>query len=147
MGGTFQPGQLRIVAGSVDWRNYDPVNAQVIPVDRIAYHLSWTQQAGQHDVALLHLAKPLTYVKKDKIYVNRICLSKQISSEHTGMTTSSGWGFLNKDQRQTPDSLRKINLPIVAHEACKNSFARVIGISQMQVCAGAPPAGSNCMGK
>lgn len=141
---TYRPGTIRIVAGSLNWKNYDEQNAQVISVDRVMVHDGWTQKIGQNDIALLHLATPIQYVQKDRVIVNKVCLSREADSEHSGMATSSGWGFLNKDTRVTPEMLRRVDIPVVDHATCRNAFSRVIGISQLQVCAGQAPRG-NCM--
>lgn len=142
---TYNSGTIRIVAGTVDWRNIDEQHAQVIPVDRIIVHTGWTQQSGQNDVALLHLQSPIEYVKEqEKVIVNKVCLSRVMNREHSGMATSSGWGFLSKDQRVTPDLMRRVDLPVVDHNTCRNAFSRVIGVTPMQVCAGQAPKG-NCM--
>ena len=135
---------IQIVAGSTNWRNVDEQNAQVIAVDRIIVHDGWTQRSGQNDVALLHLSQPIQFVQKDKVIINKVCLSTQTTSEHSGMSTSSGWGFLHKDQRMTPDLLRRVDLPVVPNDSCRSAFSRVIGITQNQVCAGQAPKG-NCM--
>lgn len=140
----YSPGTVRIVAGSIDWSNIDEENGQVLSVDRIVVHAGWDKQVGQNDVALLHLQAPLTYVKNSRVVVNRVCLSRQGSQEYSGIATSSGWGFLNKDIRVTPELLRRVDIPVVDHLSCKNAFSRVIGISPNQVCAGQAPRG-NCM--
>lgn len=136
---------IQIVAGSTNWRQPDNEYAQMISVDRIIVHEGWTQRTGQNDIALLHLATPINYVKKDKIYVNNICLSHDTQHEYVGVASSSGWGFTSKENRITPEILRRVDLPIVDHITCKNAFSRVIGISTKQVCAGRSPKG-NCMG-
>lgn len=137
---------IRIVAGSVDWRNIDQQNGQIISVDRLYVHEGWSQQTGQNDVALLHLETPIEYVQQTdgKVIVNKVCLSRLMNQEHSRMATSSGWGFLSKDQRTTPDLMRRVDLPVVDHNTCRNAFARVIGVTQLQVCAGQAPRG-NCM--
>lgn len=132
------------MAGALNWKDVDSEDAQVMLVDRVIVHHGWTKDLGQHDVALLHLSTPVEYAKTDKVTVNRICLSRVINQEHSGMATSSGWGFLNKDHRVTPDMLRRVDLPVVDHNTCRNAFSRVIGVSQLQVCAGQAPRG-NCM--
>ncbi|KAI2800510.1 Transmembrane protease serine 5 [Blomia tropicalis] len=144
---TYISGMIRIVAGSVDWRNIDQQNGQIISVDRLYVHEGWSQQTGQNDVALLHLETPIEYVQQTdgKVIVNKVCLSRLMNQEHSGMATSSGWGFLSKDQRTTPDLMRRVDLPVVDHNTCRNAFARVIGVTQLQVCAGQAPRG-NCMG-
>jgi hypothetical protein len=62
----------------------------------------------------------------------------------TGNALSSGWGFMSKYSRFTPDILRKVEIPIVTYETCKNAFSSVIGITTNQVCAGIVNKG-NCM--
>ncbi|XP_017492826.1 PREDICTED: trypsin-4-like, partial [Rhagoletis zephyria] len=138
--------------GSLDWRNLDQSqrsSAQVISVDRIVVHPGWSQASGQNDVALLHLQTPLEFTRDADnakvVTVNKVCLSRSAEGEHSGMATSSGWGFLHKDQRVSPDLMRRVDIPVVDHATCRSAFSRVIGVTQMQVCAGQAPKG-NCMG-
>lgn len=149
---TYTPGLIRVVAGSLDWRNLDQSqrsSAQVISVDRIVVHPGWSQASGQNDVALLHLQTPLEFTREADnakvVTVNKVCLSRSAEGEHSGMATSSGWGFLHKDQRVSPDLMRRVDIPVVDHATCRSAFSRVIGVTQMQVCAGQAPKG-NCMG-
>ncbi|UXI17260.1 dual specificity protein phosphatase 14-like [Sarcoptes scabiei] len=145
MKNTYVPGLVQVTAGSLNWRVPDSQYAQVIAVDKVYVHDGWSQQTGQNDVALLHLAKPISYVKKDKIYVNNICLSRETENEYEGVASSSGWGFISKDHRVTPEQLRRVDLLVVDHNTCRNAFSRVIRVTRKQVCAGRPPKG-NCMG-
>ena len=76
--------------------------------------------------------------------MNKVCLSKDATTDYTGMAVSSGWGYLNKNSRVSPDILRKVDLPVVDFRTCHNAFSRVIDVTQNQVCAGQAPKG-NCM--
>ncbi|KAH9517446.1 Testisin [Dermatophagoides farinae] len=141
----YSPGMIQIMAGSTNWRSPDTEHAVTIAVDRIIVHEGWRQRTGQNDIALLHLSRPISYVQKDKIYINNICLSRQTQHEYEGMVSSSGWGFVAKDNRITPELMRRVDLMIVDHNTCHQAFSRVIQVTTNQVCAGRSHRG-NCMG-
>lgn len=140
----YSPGMIQIMAGSTNWRSPDTEHAVTIAVDRIIVHEGWRQRTGQNDIALLHLSRPISYVQKDKIYINNICLSRQTQHEYEGMVSSSGWGFVAKDNRITPELMRRVDLMIVDHNTCHQAFSRVIQVTTNQVCAGRSHRG-NCM--
>ncbi|XP_075678424.1 uncharacterized protein LOC113792158 [Dermatophagoides pteronyssinus] len=145
MKNVYTPGMIQIMAGSTNWRQPDSEHAVQIDVDRIIVHEGWRQRTGQNDIALLHLSRPIKYVEKDKIYINNICLSLQTQHEYDGMVSSSGWGFVSKDNRITPELMRRVDLMVVDHNTCHQAFNRVIQVTTNQVCAGRSHRG-NCMG-
>ncbi len=142
----YTPGTIRIVAGTLDWRNTAAERgAQAIPISRIIVHNEWNRNTGQNDIALLQTSQPIQFTSlQGRILVNKVCLSSNPSAEYTGIATSSGWGYLNKNSRVSPDILRKVEIPIIDFNTCRNAFSRVIGVSPNQVCAGMAPKG-NCM--
>ncbi|XP_054157944.1 chymotrypsin-like protease CTRL-1 [Oppia nitens] len=144
---TYTPGSIRIVLGTVDWRNTQSGSPQMIAISRIVVHDGWNRNTGQNDIALLQTAEPIQFSKSTDgtIMANKVCLSNNANTEYTGMATSSGWGYLNKNSRVSPDLMRKVDIPIVDHNTCRNAFNRVIAVTQNQVCAGQAPKG-NCMG-
>jgi len=143
---SYQPGQIRVLAGTIDWRNnMHDKGMQLIQVAKVFVHDGWDRQTGQNDVGLLETSTPIMYTTQNgKITVNRVCLPMDQQEFTTGNALSSGWGFMSKYSRFTPDILRKVEIPIVTYETCKNAFSSVIGITTNQVCAGIVNKG-NCM--
>ncbi|CAG2171507.1 unnamed protein product [Oppiella nova] len=143
---TYTPGSVRIVLGTVDWRNTNTGSPQMITISRIVVHDGWNRNTGQNDIALLQTSSPIQFqtAPDGTILANKVCLSNNANTEYTGNAISSGWGYLNKNSRVSPDLLRKVEIPVVDHNTCRNAFSRVIGVTQNQVCAGQAPKG-NCM--
>jgi len=143
---SYTPGTIRILAGAIDWRNSDNnKNVQAISIARVIVHDGWNRNTGQNDIALLQTSTPIQFTtQQGRILVNKVCLSNNPNVEHSGNAVSSGWGYLNKNQRVSPDLLRKVEIPVVDYETCRNAFSKVIGVTRNQVCAGLAPKG-NCM--
>ena len=132
--------------GSLDWRNPYSGNSQIISIERVVVHDGWNRNTGQNDIALLQTSTPIQFQKATdgSVLVNKVCLSRDSNTEYSGDAVSSGWGYLNKNSRVSPDMLRKVKLPMVNYQTCANAFSRVITVTQNQVCAGQAPKG-NCM--
>ncbi|CAG2101400.1 unnamed protein product [Medioppia subpectinata] len=144
---SYTPGSIRIVLGTVDWRNTAAGAPQMIAIGRIVVHDGWNRNTGQNDIALLQTSSAIQFQTSPDgtVLANKVCLSNTANAEYAGTAVSSGWGYLNKNSRVSPDLLRKVEIPVVDYNTCKNAFSRVIGVTQNQVCAGQAPKG-NCMG-
>lgn len=141
----YVPGQIRALAGTVDWRNvgYDK-GVQTIQISRVIVHAGWDRSLGQNDIAILQTSSPIQFTSQQgRVLVNKVCLPAP-NQEFTGNALTSGWGYMSKYSRVSPDILRKVEIPIVDHNTCYNAFAQVIRVSTNQVCAGIVNKG-NCM--
>lgn len=132
--------------GTLDWRNANSGSPQIIPISRIVVHDGWNRNTGQNDIALIQTSSPIQFTTgaDGTIFANKVCLSKDQNVEYSGMAVSSGWGYLNKNSRVSPDLMRKVDIPIIDANTCRNAFNRIIGVTDKQVCAGQSPKG-NCM--
>ena len=117
---------------------------QIINVSRVMVHDGWNRQTGSNDIAILELSTPLIFTTQNGlVVVNKVCIPNT-QQQYIGNVWSSGWGFMSKYSRVSPDILRKVEIELVDYQTCHNAFANIIGVTTNQICAGIANKG-NCM--
>lgn len=91
-----------------------------------------------NDIALLKLAAPLILNHKT---VSPICLPPKNFS-FTGKCVATGWGF-TKEESSPSDILKKVVLPIVSDEKCRDAYENIKLISADMICAGYDDGGKD----
>ncbi|XP_025161415.1 transmembrane protease serine 9 [Harpegnathos saltator] len=138
--------QLGIKAGKHNLRIIEN-SEQSIKVVATYVHENYRGGVGPFDIALMKLAKDLTFTKE----VQPIALPEK-NSEPTGDAILCGWGSTSKTiVPNMPDKLQDAKLPIVDRQSCDNAVRRLTGSSpvhETNVCTGPLETGgfSACSG-
>lgn len=115
----------------------DGVTTEDIAIKKVTTHEGYTSTALQNDIAILELERPVAY----RAGIRPACLPDQFAGVDIGalqtQPTIVGWGS-TKTGGSTVNALRQAQVPIVANEACKTSYAPVtkLTITENQLCAG-----------
>ncbi|XP_052394471.1 chymotrypsin-like protease CTRL-1 [Carassius gibelio] len=87
-----------------------------------------------NDVALVQLSSSVTFSD----YIKPVCLAAA-GSVFGGGTESwvTGWGYLQPNRTQLPDTLQQVMIPVVNNSACASVYGGVnISITSNMICAG-----------
>jgi len=135
--------RLTVLAGRLVLARKEEGDARVA-VDRILLR-NYTQcqfprVVFDNDIALLHLATPLTFNKN----IQPIKLPAA-SHRATGKVLVSGWGDTRKSPR-TP-VLQKVVVDVVPDETCRVNYGDHYSLPDSSICAGVPEGGKDsCQG-
>ncbi|XP_069162462.1 transmembrane protease serine 9-like [Procambarus clarkii] len=133
------PKNLQIVAGELDLSS-DDGSEQTIAVSKITLHENFDYFVLDSDIAILHLASPLTFNNN----VAPIALPEQ-GHTATGDSIVTGWGTTSEGG-STPDVLQKVTIPIVTDAECRDDYGASEILDSM-ICAGVPEGGvDSCQG-
>ncbi|XP_042144917.1 trypsin-7-like [Ixodes scapularis] len=122
------------------------VNAVTSVEEAVSIHPKWDTKATTYDYALLKLKTPLDFSGADSA-VMPICLPTKNQEFDGEICTATGWGF-TKDGGKVSKILKKVDLPIVPFEECKEDYEGVAEVDEnTMVCAGYEEGGkSTCEG-
>jgi len=94
----------------------DPADYQEAKVEEIYYPSS--SQAGNHDIAIITLASPLTFATK----IQPVCLPSSAEKAYEGeKVTTMGWGMTHQGSGQSP-ILRHVQLTVAEDEDKTDNF-------------------------
>ncbi|XP_068208498.1 trypsin-1-like [Palaemon carinicauda] len=133
------PHHLKVVAGE---HNFDLVEGteQSIFLSKIIQHEDFDPRKVINDVSLLKLSKPFVF----NDFVQPIALPLQ-GHVATGDCVVTGWGSTSQGG-SLPSTLRKVTVPIVLDEVCREEYGRQ-KIEDSMLCAGADLGGKDaCQG-
>ncbi|CAN7937922.1 unnamed protein product, partial [Ixodes hexagonus] len=107
---------------------------------QITKHPDWDRDTLNYDYAVLRLKTPLDFNGQQK-HLMPICLPEKDQSFEGQNCTASGWG-LTKDRQSTHQLILKADLPIVAHNVCKEYYEQYNEVhDNTMICAGPPEGG------
>ncbi|KAM3872967.1 trypsin-2-like [Diretmus argenteus] len=113
---------------------------QYMAVDAIYWHQSYDDATLDYDIMLMKLAHPVTVNQ----YVKPIALPTACPRAGD-MCVVSGWGNIYTDQVFNPYYLQCVDVPILSHRDCDNSYPGVI--TDRKMCAGYLEGGKDaCQG-
>ncbi|CAL8093644.1 unnamed protein product [Orchesella dallaii] len=106
---------------------------EVRTASRILYHRGFSMQHLHHDIALIHLARPVSNSK----YVQTVCLHPGSPSYDNVYGDVAGWGQL-RDNGPQPSTLQTASVKIWSHAECKQKYDghAPAGIGEGMVCSG-----------
>ena len=98
----------------------------------------------QNDICLIKVRQPFLLNN----HVSRIGLPDQFEYYPPGkMLMVSGWGQLSSENGILPDTLKKVRVPVVSDEECRQEYRQVERISRSMLCAGYHEGGrDSCQG-
>ncbi|XP_055977310.1 mannan-binding lectin serine protease 1 isoform X3 [Sorex fumeus] len=125
----LRPSDFKIILGK-HWRIRSDENEQHLKVKHIFLHPLYDPKTFENDVALVEL------LDRPRLnnFVMPICLPEGPTEEGT-MVIVSGWGkqFLQR----FPETLMEIEIPIVGHHICQESYAPLMKkVTWDMICAG-----------
>lgn len=117
-------------------------------VQTVIIHPQYYAGALYNDIAVLHLKAPFEIAEN----VNVVCLPPQSTVLNSATCYATGWGkdeFGQKGKYQV--ILKKIDLPIVAHDKCEQQLrstrlGKYFQLHQSFMCAGGVPGKDTCKG-
>ncbi|XP_045132702.1 trypsin-1-like [Portunus trituberculatus] len=102
-------------------------------VETIVIHPGWDNDTYENDIALLKLSEKL---ELDGKTVAPISLPTPLTKS-TGECVVAGWGRISNENCTCSDVLRKVRLPIVSDEECRETYATINKeIFDSNICAG-----------
>lgn len=120
----YTAADISVHAGSTN--QTDNNNGQVIQVQTIYLHPSYTTDPDEHDIALLYLSQPLMFNQRvQPIQYANSCNSSALDISPNPNITSflTGWGLLTAGGTH-PANLRGVDMPIIS-----NTLAEAINTS------------------
>ncbi|XP_047500102.1 trypsin-1-like [Penaeus chinensis] len=123
------------------WR-YGPTAIYYRDVDNYVIHPAYDKRTYDNDIALLHLAKPISLADFDG--VKPVCLPPP-SADFTGRNaTATGWGRLSYNGEQS-ETAQEVSLPVRSRKECTEAFGRLF--TDHMICAGVAEGGKDaCKG-
>lgn len=124
------PASVRVAAGASNLSSMS-ASGQIRNVDEIVPYPGYVDTSAGKDVALLHLATPLTLGAN----VQAIALTTP-ADEASGLTNAgvtanvSGWGTLSSGG-SSPDTLQAVNVPIVSNATADAAYPEAITADQL----------------
>ncbi|ODM92499.1 Chymotrypsin-like elastase family member 2A [Orchesella cincta] len=106
---------------------------EIRTVSRILYHRGFSMQHLHHDVAVLHLARPVSNTK----YIQPVCLHPGTPSYDNVYGDVAGWGQL-RDNGPQPSTLQTASVKVWTHDECSQKYSghAPAGIGEGMLCAG-----------
>ncbi|XP_066493290.1 chymotrypsinogen 2-like [Tiliqua scincoides] len=115
-------------------------NVQVLNIAKVFKNPQYNMFTVKNDITLLKLATPAKLTAR----VSPVCLPEATDDFPGGLTcVTTGWGLTKHTDKDTPDKLQQVALPLLTNEECKKYWGN--RIADVMVCAGAAGA-SSCMG-
>ncbi len=141
--GLTDPSQIDVAVGAY---NLSDITAQErIPILGIFIHPDYDSVAVDNDIAVLKLARNAS---QSPIPLMSPSLMQTLMPGN--LMTVSGWGTLQEDSGFFPDTLQKVQVPLVNNLVCEqalSSFDPSISLTQNQICAGYVAGGKDsCQG-
>lgn len=121
--------------------------AEVHAAGRIIVHPGKKYFSNDYDFALIELKEP-SAITPVAINEQEIKVPTEAASEKV-MTTVAGWGTLKSGSTETPDTLRKVDVPLVPQESCNKVYSPFgYEVTDRMLCAGFVDVGGkdSCQG-
>ncbi|KAK9308841.1 hypothetical protein QLX08_001265 [Tetragonisca angustula] len=138
---TYSTSQYQVHAGSTNVDNGGSLHR----VEQIIRHESYGGKSiPVNDIALFRLAQPLQLDSSRRaVTLNQAALSSLVGKY--GLVT--GWGTTRQSSSSTPRVLRKVSVPIVSMESCRQAYNNLGRIPDGEICAGFTKGGKDsCQG-
>lgn len=105
-------------------------------------HPDYNRIERNHDIALVRLASAVEYTE----YVQPICTSQALGlqSSPPGTLLMTGWGRTLDEQ--PVQRKRKVDVPVIEQNVCRERYAKKHRIVESQLCAGALAGIATCQG-
>lgn len=115
---------------------------QIFAVDAIFAHENYNEWNKNNDIALLHLAEPVTM--NDAIAIVPMLTTEQLAlADANKLATVTGWGT-TAEGGFASSTLMEVNVPVVSNDVCNSSYGI---ISENMICAGYAEGGKDsCQG-
>lgn len=128
-----------IVIGMHDRTN--TTNAESIKPKRIIRHPKYDLNSTDYDYALIELSQHSRY---EPIALNTAEIKIPVNSDPI-MATVAGWGLTQESAENLPNTLQKVEVPLVPSSVCKKSYPG--SITNRMLCAGYAKGGKDsCQG-
>uniref|UniRef100_A0A8D0B1M4 chymotrypsin n=1 Tax=Salvator merianae TaxID=96440 RepID=A0A8D0B1M4_SALMN len=115
-------------------------DVQVLSIAKVFKNPKFNFFTVKNDITLLKLATPARLTAR----VSPVCLPEATDDFPGGMScVTTGWGLTKHTDKDTPDTLQQVVLPLLTNTECKKYWGN--RIADVMVCAGAAGA-SSCMG-
>ncbi|KTF73432.1 hypothetical protein cypCar_00046760, partial [Cyprinus carpio] len=126
---------IKMYFGRLSQSDKNPnVTSGPIRAKQIINHSDFDNVTYDNDIALIQLSSSVTFSD----YIRPVCLAAA-GSVFGGGTESwvTGWGLLQPESTQFPDTLQEVMIPIVSNSACANAYKGInISITSNMICAG-----------
>ncbi|XP_055993615.1 prostasin [Sorex fumeus] len=130
--------EVKLGAHQLD--SHTPATYQVHQVAQIISHPSYREEGSQGDIALVRLARPVTFTR----YIRPVCLPAANASFPNGLRcTVTGWGHVAPSvSLNPPRTLQQLEVPLISRETCNCLYSirarpeEPHFIQQDMVCAG-----------
>jgi trypsin len=130
----------KVVIGMHDLDN--TTNTESIKVKRVIRHPQYNENTTDYDYALLELASDSKY---EPIALNTASNLDVPSNSAPIMATVAGWGATKESSYSLPNSLQKVDVPLVSNAECNKDYNGVI--TDRMICAGIDKGGKDsCQG-
>ena len=119
-----------------------------IPIDDIIVNVGYSDKTMDGDIALLHLASPAS----DAPIAGSVLPDQAATLTAAGVLSRViGFGVLNTEDFESPDTLQQVDVPILDEEACENGLGELadygIEYTANMMCAGYDEGGKDsCYG-
>ncbi|XP_054856912.1 chymotrypsinogen 2-like [Eublepharis macularius] len=129
----------RVVLGEFD-QGSPSEDVQVLKIDKVFKNPKFNIFTVRDDITLLKLATPARLTAR----VSPVCLPEATDNFAGGLScVTTGWGLTHHNDKDTPEKLQQVALPLLTNEECKKYWGN--RIADVMICAGAAGA-SSCMG-
>jgi trypsin len=119
----------------------DSRSTESIKPKRIIRHPKYNESTTDFDYALIELDQNSSYAP---IELNTVDIAIPENGPEV-MATVAGWGATNEDSQTLPALLQKVNVPLIPHDVCNQSYGG--GITDRMICAGYTQGGKDaCQG-
>lgn len=135
-GQTSSPGKFRVKMGVFQHASDDEPGEVVAEIDQIVLHPQYDSEAHDHDIALLHLASPVSFTD----HIQPVCLPTSVNDSSAlsvgKSVTVTGWGLTSQGGLFLSSKLRQVAVPMVSQQNCDKDYGKGIDNADM-FCAGA----------
>jgi len=139
------PAFMHVVAGGIKLNNNEG-EEEKRDLDKIIGHPDYDSNQLTNDICLLKLKSPLEMTD----FIQPIALPAPMSETEAGtIATVTGWGTTNEGGISLPNTLHKVDVPVVSDEECNKDYSssNAPEIAASMICAGLPEGGKDsCQG-
>uniref|UniRef100_A0ACB8E9J0 Uncharacterized protein n=1 Tax=Sphaerodactylus townsendi TaxID=933632 RepID=A0ACB8E9J0_9SAUR len=129
----------QVVLGEFD-QGTPAEEVQVLKIAKVFKNPKFNIFTIRNDITLLKLETPARLTAR----VSPVCLPEATDDFPGGLScVTTGWGLTHHTNKDTPEKLQQVALPLLTNEECKKYWGN--RIADVMVCAGAAGA-SSCMG-
>uniref|UniRef100_A0A8C1X2K6 Zgc:123295 n=1 Tax=Cyprinus carpio TaxID=7962 RepID=A0A8C1X2K6_CYPCA len=125
---------IKMYFGRLSQSDKNPnVTSGPIRAKQIINHSDFDNVTYDNDIALIQLSSSVTFSD----YIRPVCLAAAGSVFGAGTESwVTGWGLLQPESTQFPDTLQEVMIPIVSNSACANAYKGIRNITSNMICAG-----------